>query len=129
MPTKRVSPHRVAVVQHPPVTLHRDRTIKRGVELMEEAAEGGARLVSFPETWLPGYPEWLWRLRPGGDYELTGEIHRRLLQHSVDLAAGQLKPIQAAARKLKQTVSIGVHERDSQFSRGTMFNTVVLIDA
>ena len=129
MPTKRVSPHRVAVVQHPPVTLHRDRTIKRGVELMEEAAEGNARLVSFPETWLPGYPEWLWRLRPGDDYELTGEIHRRLLENSVDLAAGQLKPIQAAARKLKQTVSIGVHERDSQFSRGTMFNTVVLIDA
>src|SRR4029079_18416390 len=140
MPKKRVSPHRVAVVQHPPVTLHRDRTIKRGVELMEEAAEGGARLVSFPETWLPGYPEWLWRLRPGDDHALHGQIppraaretgptHRRLLETAVALAAGQLKPIQAAARKLKQTVSIGVHERDSQFSRGTMFNTVVLIDA
>ena len=129
MPKKRVSPHRVAVVQHAPVTLHRDRTLKRGVELMEEAAEGGARLVSFPETWVPGYPEWLWRLRPGDDYDLTADIHRRLLENSVDLAAGQLKPIQAAARKLKQTVSIGVHERDSQYSRGTMYNTVVLIDA
>jgi hypothetical protein len=59
--TKTARPHRVAVVQHPPVLLHRDKTIKRGVELLEEAAAGGARLVSFPETWLPGYPEWLWR--------------------------------------------------------------------
>jgi nitrilase len=128
MPKKRAtSEHRVAVVQHPPVLLHRDRTIKRGVELLEEAAEGGARLVSFPETWLPGYPEWLWRLRPGDDYDLTADIHARLLENSVDLKAGHLKPIQTAARRLKQTVSIGVHERDSDFSRGTLYNTVVLI--
>ncbi len=124
---KAATPHRVAVVQHPPVLLHRDKTIKRGVELMEEAAAGGARLVSFPETWLPGYPEWVWRLRPGDDFELTSKIHARLLENSVDLKAGHLKPIQAAARRLKQTVSIGVHERDSEFSRGTLYNTVVLI--
>ncbi len=124
---KAASPHRVAVVQHPPVLLHRDKTIKRGVELMGEAAAGGARFVSFPETWLPGYPEWVWRLRPGDDYELMGTIHARLLENAVDLKAGHLKPIQAAAKRLKQTVSIGVHERDSEFSRGTLYNTVVLI--
>jgi nitrilase len=130
MPKKKTSSaHRVAVVQHPPVLLHRDKTIKRGVQLMEEAAAGGARLVSFPETWLPGYPEWLWRLRPGDDFELTSKIHGRLLENSIDLTAGHLKPIQAAAKRLKQTVSIGVHERDSQFSRGTLYNTVVLIGA
>src|SRR2546427_11891372 len=124
---KPAHPRRVAVIQDPPVLLHRDKTIKRGVQLMEEAAEGGARLVSFPETWLPGYPEWLWRLRPGDDYELTGKIHGRLLENAVDLKAAHLKPIQAAARRLKQTVSIGIHERDSEFSRGTLYNTVVLI--
>ena len=69
---KLATPHRVAVVQHPPVTLHRRQTLERGVRLIEEAATKGARLISFPETWVPGYPEWLWRLRPGGDYELTG---------------------------------------------------------
>lgn len=127
MPKKTASPFRVAVVQHPPVTLHRDKTLKRGVELMEKAAAGGAKLVSFPETWVPGYPEWLWRLRPGTDYALTAEIHARLLDNSVDLKAGQLKPIQAAARRLKQTVSIGIHERDGEFSRGTLYNTMVLI--
>jgi nitrilase len=127
MPKQKAGPHRVAVIQHAPVTLHRDRTLKRGVQLMEEAAEGGAHLVSFPETWVPGYPEWLWRLRPGDDYELTGEIHARLLENSIDLSAGQLKPIQAAARRLKMTVSIGLHERDGEFSRGTLYNTVALI--
>jgi nitrilase len=123
----KASPHRVAVVQHPSVALHRDRTLKRGVELLEEAAGKGARLVAFPETWVPGYPEWLWRLRPGEDYDLTSEIHGRLLENAVDLAAGQLKPIQSAARKLKVNVAIGIHERDGKFSRGTLYNTIVLI--
>ncbi len=126
---KRATEHRVAVVQHAPVTLHRKETLERGVDLIEEAAAKGARLISFPETWVPGYPEWLWRLRPGGDYELTGEIHRRLIENSVDLKAGDLKPIQAAAKRMKVTVSIGVHERDGEFSRGTLYNTVVLVGA
>src|SRR6202140_4081506 len=124
---KGATPHRVAVIQHPPVTLHRAKTLERGVELLEEAAAKGARLVSFPETWLPGYPEWLWRLRPGTDFELTSEIHGRLIENAVDLSAGDLKPLQAAARRLKVTVSIGIHERDGKFSRGTMYNTVVLV--
>jgi nitrilase len=127
MPKKAASPYRVAVVQHPPVALNRPKTLARGVELLEEAAAGGARLVSFPETWVPGYPEWVWRLRPGDDYGLSGDIHKRLLENSVDLTAGQLKPIQAAARRLKVTVSIGIHERDGEFSRGTLYNSVVLI--
>jgi nitrilase len=76
---------------------------------------------------LPGYPEWVWRLRPGDDFDLTSELYGRLLENAVDLKAGHLKSIQAAARRLKQTVSIGVHERDSEFSRGTLYNTVVLI--
>ncbi len=64
--------------------------MQRGVELVEKAAAAGARLVSFPETWVPGYPEWLWRRRPGGDYELTGEIHRGLIENAVDLKAGDM---------------------------------------
>ncbi|HYM96363.1 MAG TPA: carbon-nitrogen hydrolase family protein [Candidatus Sulfotelmatobacter sp.] len=128
MPKKKTaSPHRVAVIQHPPVTLHRQKTLDRGIKLLEEAAAGGARLVSFPETWIPGYPEWLWRLRPSDDFDLTSEIHGRLLENAVDLKAGDLKPLQVAARRLKLTVSVGIHERDGQYSRGTLYNTVVLI--
>src|SRR3954469_22206951 len=127
MAQKRVTPHRVAVVQHPSVALHRDATLKRGVELLDEAAAHGAKLVAFPETWVPGYPEWLWRLRPGDDYDLTSQIHARLLENSVNLSAGELKPIQTAAKRLKVTVGIGIHERDGDFSRGTLYNTFVLV--
>jgi nitrilase len=118
---------RVAVVQHPPVLLDREATLARSVELLDEAARAGARLVSFPETWVPGYPEWLWRLRPGEDHALTAEIHRRLLEGAVDLDAGHLRPIQDAAREHGVTVVVGVHERDGRFSRGTLYNAAVLV--
>jgi predicted amidohydrolase len=91
MPKTKASPHRVAVVQHPSFALHRERTLMRGGELMAEAAAGGARLIAFPETCVPGYPEWLWRLRSGDDYELTGEIHARLLENAVDLPVRRLR--------------------------------------
>src|SRR5438132_1924589 len=107
----QVQSARIAIVHPPPVLLNRDATLARGTELVAEAAQGGAQLISFPETWIPGYPEWLWRLRPGEDYELTSRIHRRLIANSVDLKAGDLKPLQAAARRLKVTVSVGMHER------------------
>jgi nitrilase len=118
---------RVAVVQHPPVLLRRDETLARGAALVAEAAGEGARLITFPETWIPGYPEWLWRLRPGDDAALTGEIHARLLENAVDPGAGQLAPLQDACREHGVTVLVGIHERDGSFSRGTLYNTVVLI--
>src|SRR5438874_1296251 len=60
MPKSTKTGHKVAVIQHPPVLLDRRATLKRGAELLAEAATEGARLVTFPETWVPGYPEWLW---------------------------------------------------------------------
>jgi nitrilase len=118
---------RIAIVQHPPVLLDRDATLARGTELVAEAAKGGAQLISFPETWVPGYPEWLWRLRPGEDDGLTAEIHARLLENAIDLEAGELEPVQKAARDHGVIVSMGVNERDGAYSRGTLYNTAVLI--
>jgi nitrilase len=84
-------------------------------------------LVVFPETYLPGYPEYIWRLSPGGDYELSSEIHGRLLAEAIDIEAGHLQPIQETARRLGLTVFLGIHERDANFSRATVFNTLVVI--
>lgn len=58
---------RVAVIQKAPAFLDRTRTIALAVGAVREAALGGAQLVVFPEAFIPGYPAWIWRLRPGGD--------------------------------------------------------------
>jgi len=118
---------KVAVIQKPPVLLDRNKTIEGALSSIDEAVRNGASLLVFPEAYLPGYPTWIWRLRPGGDMALSGEIHARLRENAVDLARGDLQPIQDAATRHRATVVIGMHELDSEFSGTTLFNTVVVV--
>lgn len=118
---------KVAIIQKPPVMLKRDETLAGAVDSIREAAGEGANLMVFPEAFVPGYPTWIWRLRPGGDMALSGEIHARLLANAVDLASDQLKPVREAARKHAVTIVMGLNEVDSAFSGTTLFNTVIVI--
>ncbi|MBW1878787.1 MAG: carbon-nitrogen hydrolase family protein [Deltaproteobacteria bacterium] len=118
---------KVAVVQAPPVLLDRKGTIEGAVEQIAAVASEGAELVVFPEAYLPGYPTWTWRLRPGGDAKLTSELHTRLIENAVDLRRGDLAPILEAARDADVVVGIGLNEIDGDFARSTLYNTYVLI--
>ena len=118
---------KLAVVQLPPVYLDREQTIDRAVRLIAEAAGNGAELVVFPEAYVAGYPAWIWRLRPGGDWGVSEELHVRLLDCAVDIERGDLDSLAAAAEKHQVTVVIGLDERDGLFSRTTIYNTVVII--
>ena len=120
---------RVAVVQRPPILLDRAATMAVAVDAVAEVAAAGAGLVVFPETFIPGYPAWIWSLRPGDDYSLSGEIHGRLLQASVDLSTDDLGPLRKAAAEHDVVVVCGVHEREGSFSRATIYNTLVTIGA
>jgi len=118
---------RVGVVQQPPVLLDGPATLRAAVDRLHEAADAGARLVVFPETYVPGYPVWIWRLRPGPDYGLTSAIHAQLVDNSVDLAADGLRPLRDAAAERGVVVVCGIHEREGRFSRATLYNTVITI--
>jgi nitrilase len=118
---------KIAVVQAPPVLLQREKTIAKVLSAIEEAANAGASLIVFPEAYVPGYPTWIWRLRPGGDMGLSSEIHARLRGNAVDLARGDLQGVQDAAARHGATVVLGINELDSAFSGTTLFNTVVIV--
>jgi nitrilase len=118
---------RIAVIQKPPVMLDREKTIDRALDSVDEAVGQGASLLVFPEAYIPGYPTWIWRLRPGGDMALSGEIHARLRANAVDIARGDLQLVQDAAARHGVTIVLGVNELDSNFSGTTLFNTVVII--
>lgn len=118
---------KIAISQKPPVLLDLEATIDRVVETLEEAAGQGAQIVVFPEAYLPGYPTWIWRLRPGGDMALSNELHAGLRRNSVDISAGGLDRISDATANLGVVAVIGLTEIDSKFSGTTLFNTVVVI--
>src|SRR5918992_5381124 len=107
---------KVAVVQKPPVLLDRHKTTETALAAIEEAVGAGASLLVFPEAYIPGYPTWIWRLKPGEDGALLSEIHARLRANAVDLARGDLQPLQGAAAKHRVTIVCGIDELDSQFS-------------
>jgi nitrilase len=51
----------------------RDRW-RRASRLIGEAAAGGARLAAFPETWMPGYPAWIFGAAGWEDRRLEARV-------------------------------------------------------
>ena len=117
----------IAIVQTAPVFLDKTKTIELAVSRIEEAASKGAELVVFGEAFIPGYPAWIWRLRPGTDWDISEQLHERLLNNAVDMDSDDLDPLFEAAKKHRLSVVCGINERDNQLSRSTLYNSVVVI--
>lgn len=117
----------LAIVQKSPAFLDKENTIELAVTNVEEAAANGANLVVFTECFIPGYPTWIWRLRPGGDWDVSEKLHQRLLNNSVNVGAGDLDSLCEAAAKHKLTIVCGIEERDGELSQTTLYNTVITI--
>ncbi|MGC9369149.1 MAG: carbon-nitrogen hydrolase family protein [Paracoccaceae bacterium] len=120
---------RIAVVQQPPVYLDLEKSMERAVALIAEAAGQGARLAVFPETWLPGYPTFVWRLKPGAGMGTTDALYRLSQANSVDVGKGGLEPLQEAAREHEMVLVVGFQEIDGSVSGSTLFNSCAIIDA
>ena len=116
-----------AIVQNPPVYLNKAATIQKAVSLANEAAANKANLVIFPEAYISGYPSWIWRLRPGGDWDCNEKLHSMLLDSAISMDSDDLQPLYDAAKKNNITIVSGIHEKDSQLSKATLYNTVVVI--
>ena len=83
---------KVAIIQEASIFLDRERTIEKAVSLVSHAAAEGADLIIFPEAFIPGYPAWIWRLRPGGDWGLSEQLYSSLLDNSVKMEIRELTP-------------------------------------
>ena len=117
---------KVAVVQAAPVLFRREATVEKAVRLIAEVAAEGARLILFPEAFIPAYPRGLSFGSVVGSRRPEG---RRTWQtywaNAVDVPGPVTEALGEAARKANAYVAIGVIERDSQFSRGTLYCTLL----
>ena len=118
---------KIAIIQRPPVLLDRGATLTRAVSWVAEAAAAGAALIVFPESFIAGYPSWIWRLAAGKDGAVMGQLHTRLLASAVDIGAGDLAELCEAARAHQVTIVCGLNERDRTGGGGTLYNSVVVI--
>lgn len=106
-------PVKVAAVQAAPVFMDLKRTVAKTISLIEDAAAHGAKLVVFPETWLPGYPFWAWL----GPVAYSMQYVQRYVENSLDYNSVEYQQICHAAAKNDIHVMLGL----SEFSRGTLY--------
>ncbi|MEO6291879.1 MAG: carbon-nitrogen hydrolase family protein [Burkholderiaceae bacterium] len=111
---------RVAAAQAAPVFLDIDATIDKTIKLMTEAAEKGVKLIAFPETWIPGYPWWIWLSSPAMGMQYVQRYH----DNSLVVGSAEFDRLSNAARKLGIWLSVGFSEK----SGGSLYMGQVLID-
>ena len=118
----------VAIIQSPPVFMDLEGSVAKAIALTEEAARKGARLVTFGETWLPGYPAWLDHCSDMGlwDHAPTKEVFARLRQNSVVVPGKETKLLAQLAADHQLTLVIGVNERvETGPGNGTLYNSLL----
>src|SRR6476469_9635926 len=101
--------YKAAVVQAAPVWIDLEGTIAKTIRYIEEAAKAGAKLIAFPETWIPGYPWYIWVGTPA--WAIGKGFVQRYFDNSLSYDSPLAQKIADAARD-KITVVLGLSERD-----------------
>ena len=112
---------RVAAVQATPAYLDREGTLDIVASHIAEAGADGADLVVFPESFVPGYPDFVWRMPAPED----GDWYKRFEENAVEIDGPHLDKARAAAEAAGVWVALGITERSTS---GSLYNAVVYID-
>jgi aliphatic nitrilase len=112
---------RAAAVQIAPDLERPAGTLERVLAAIDEAADKGAQLVVFPETFVPYYPYFSFVLPP----VLQGGPHLRLMEHAVTVPGPVTQAVAERARDRHIVVVLGVNERD----HGSLYNSQLVFDA
>jgi nitrilase len=111
----------VAAIQCAPIYLESLSSARKAAEKIAEAAQQGAWLAVFPETYIPGNPDFIDRALPDTEAYLTFE--RRFFESAVTVPGRETDIIGDACRRHQMTVAIGVTERPVR--AGTLYNTLL----
>lgn len=124
--------YKVAAIQAAPVYTNRpdyfdlDATLAKAVNFIEEAGKNGAKLVVFPETFLPGYPHFSMGLQTMAEAGEFFQLWKKYLLNSPVVPGPETERIGTAARKAGCYVAIGMNERDPVHD-GRMYNSILYV--
>ncbi|KAH8716944.1 cyanide hydratase/nitrilase-like protein [Phaeosphaeriaceae sp. PMI808] len=97
---------KVAVTQHEPIWLDLNATVEKTCQLIQEAANNGAKLIAFPEVWIAGYPAWIWA-RP-----LDPPLATKYIKNSLSYDSPEMARICSAAKSASIAVVLGFSENE-----------------
>lgn len=115
-----------AVVQAAPVLFDRDASVEKVCQLTAEAAGLGARLVLFPEAFIPAYPRGFSFGAVVGSRSAEGRaLWERYWANAVEIPSPAIDRLAEAARLNGVYLSVGIIERDAAYSHGTLYCTLL----
>jgi aliphatic nitrilase len=120
MSEQKPTPFTVAAVHAASEFLDLEASVNKACAVIHEAGSHGARLIVFPETFLPGYPFWIWTHTAAQ----SAPLFQQLFYQSVELPGEASRRIGQAAREAHAWVCMGLNERDG----GTLYNTLAWFD-
>lgn len=115
---------KVAAVQAASVFLDREGSTEKACRLIHEAGKNGARIIGFPEGFIPAHPVWYHHHAASG--RIANNLAVELFKNSVEIPGPEIDALCDAARAANAYVVIGVCEKIPN-TLGTMFNTQVYI--
>ncbi len=117
---------KVAVVQASPIMFDREATVAKTLELIRRASTQGAKLILFPEAFIPAYPRGLsFGMVVGSRTPEGRRTWERYWGNSVDVPGPVCDAIGEVAQETQTYVMVGVMERDGDFSGGTLYCTLL----
>jgi nitrilase len=112
---------RAAAVQLAPDLTSCEGTLSRVCRAIADAADRGANLVVFPETFVPYYPYFSFIEPPVS----AGKAHLRLYEQAVEVPGWVTAELSRQAALHDVVLVVGVNERD----HGTLYNAQLIFDA
>jgi len=98
----------IAAAQAAPVHLDKAATLEKLATIVEEAAGLGVRLLLFPEAFVPGYPDWVWRTPAWSEHALAS--YRLLVENAVEVPGQDTELLAGLARDHDLYLAVGVDE-------------------
>ena len=122
MASAAITSVRVAVVQAGAVPFDTEACVDKAVRLIGDAAGIGAKVIVFPEAFIPGYPKGLnYGLTVGARDAAGREEFRLNLDAAIEVPGSHTRNLGEAAAANQAYVVIGVIERE----HGTCYCTVL----
>ena len=125
----RITRFKVAAIQSSPVLraapdwFDLKSSLDKTESLILEAGRNGARLIVFPECWLPTFPFWGFDFTDRENYR---ELWAKYLWNSIEVPSRETGLLGRAAKTARAYVVVGINERDSKYA-GRMYNTILYI--
>jgi len=116
---------RLALIQAPPVFLNLAESLQSALGHIESAADDGADIVVFPESWLPGYPVWLDEAPGAALWDNAGarQLYRLLSENALTLGGAEIATLVRTAQRTGAVIVMGAHEKRG----GTLYNTTLIV--